>query len=794
MVKYMGWWSAALVLLCLPLTQVMGSVQPDMDNVYGNTVTLNEGNASIWNGAMDETQFKNTLYAVDAQYAPDYVTWTQDTENGRNLTLTSTSHWANGAITHKFVAPSGKQFSGGTLKFRGGGIWGGPSYFVLRTHSAYGNNSYGLLEGWRLGTIYSTDNHSFTTDWAMEDWTVTIPANVTEFYMSVEAGADWHWAWGNALWAENVTLTDLPRLQPNMDNVYGNSVELDAGAAIIIWNWQDTLETLIAKTYATDNQQADTMTWTQDLTYNRNLLFTSNSWANGAITHKIVAPAGKQFSGGTITFQGCGIWGGAPNFNVRTSSAYANNGYGDLDIGGLGTIYGSDTHSFTTDWTMENWTVNIPTGVTEFYISIQATADWHTTWGSSLIAYDVAVVNIPGIQPEVDNVYGNSMELQAGNTVVWDGSFTKAQLLAKTYATDAQQADTMSWTQNESNGRNLQLISAASWANGTITHKFVAPTGKQFTGGTIVFTGCGIWGGAPNFELYAASAYANNGFGDVDPSGLGTIYGSDTHSFTTDWTMHNWTVNVPTGVTEFYVSIRATADYHYAWGQSLVINNVTLGNYSAGGTLVVIPDSQQVNFPAGTTTFDVANGGSGSMSWTAEVVSGAEWLSITNGSSGTDAGTITVSFTQNDDTANSRTGTIRIAAPGAEGSPIDVTVVQAAHPLPGDANLDGRVNFSDYLVLSQNFGMTEATWEQADFNGDGVVNFSDYLILSQNFGSGGAVSAEEVAKFQAASADLVDPSSADATAATLPCTPVATVVLAALGLAFGLLNGLKIKE
>ncbi len=63
--------------------------------------------------------------------------------------------------------------------------------------------------------------------------------------------------------------------------------------------------------------------------------------------------------------------------------------------------------------------------------------------------------------------------------------------------------------------------------------------------------------------------------------------------------------------------------------------------------------------------------------------------------------------------------------------------------LPGDANEDGTTNFSDYLVISQNFGSTGSgdMWTAGDFNFDGAVNFSDYLALSQNFGGtrGGAV-------------------------------------------------------
>ena len=54
--------------------------------------------------------------------------------------------------------------------------------------------------------------------------------------------------------------------------------------------------------------------------------------------------------------------------------------------------------------------------------------------------------------------------------------------------------------------------------------------------------------------------------------------------------------------------------------------------------------------------------------------------------------------------------------------------------LYGDANLDGVVNFSDLLIVAQNYGRTNAYWYQGDFNYDGKVDFADLLKVGQNFG------------------------------------------------------------
>lgn len=55
--------------------------------------------------------------------------------------------------------------------------------------------------------------------------------------------------------------------------------------------------------------------------------------------------------------------------------------------------------------------------------------------------------------------------------------------------------------------------------------------------------------------------------------------------------------------------------------------------------------------------------------------------------------------------------------------------------LAGDANLDGRVDFSDFSILSGSFGDSDTEWNTGDFNGDGVTDFADFSILSGNFGN-----------------------------------------------------------
>lgn len=60
----------------------------------------------------------------------------------------------------------------------------------------------------------------------------------------------------------------------------------------------------------------------------------------------------------------------------------------------------------------------------------------------------------------------------------------------------------------------------------------------------------------------------------------------------------------------------------------------------------------------------------------------------------------------------------------------------------GDADLDGDVDFADFLALSGSFG-DDGGWGGGDFNGDGTTGFPDFLQLSGNFGQQAAASVPE---------------------------------------------------
>ena len=79
---------------------------------------------------------------------------------------------------------------------------------------------------------------------------------------------------------------------------------------------------------------------------------------------------------------------------------------------------------------------------------------------------------------------------------------------------------------------------------------------------------------------------------------------------------------------------------------------------------------------------------------------------------------------------------------------LDNISIEVLQQTPGDANLDGVVDFPDFLALSEHFGEGSRRdprgWSQGDFDGDGEITFPDFLILSENFGAVAAASAASV--------------------------------------------------
>jgi hypothetical protein len=104
--------------------------------------------------------------------------------------------------------------------------------------------------------------------------------------------------------------------------------------------------------------------------------------------------------------------------------------------------------------------------------------------------------------------------------------------------------------------------------------------------------------------------------------------------------------------------------------------DVGANEYVAATTRVVAvsPAVRSLGSGTGTTTFRITNAGGGTMRWRASETS--SWLRITSGGTGTNRGTVHLRCRANT-SARARTGTVTVAASGADGSPRRVKIVQA---------------------------------------------------------------------------------------------------------------------
>ncbi len=64
---------------------------------------------------------------------------------------------------------------------------------------------------------------------------------------------------------------------------------------------------------------------------------------------------------------------------------------------------------------------------------------------------------------------------------------------------------------------------------------------------------------------------------------------------------------------------------------------------------------------------------------------------------------------------------------------LELFLRRAVNRRNGDFDFLGGVQFSDFLRISDNFGM-EAAWSNGDVTADGVVGFADFLLFSTQFG------------------------------------------------------------
>jgi hypothetical protein len=122
-----------------------------------------------------------------------------------------------------------------------------------------------------------------------------------------------------------------------------------------------------------------------------------------------------------------------------------------------------------------------------------------------------------------------------------------------------------------------------------------------------------------------------------------------------------------------------------------------------------------------------------------------------SGGSWTGTTSITSSSVAAQNASSAAVGTYGVAVvDGADGyvQGLSAGQLEIAPALLGDCNLDGTVNFSDFLILAGNFGKTGAGWDDGDFNYDGTVDTTDVSLLAGNFGDVSALTPPQLADME----------------------------------------------
>jgi uncharacterized repeat protein (TIGR03803 family) len=150
-----------------------------------------------------------------------------------------------------------------------------------------------------------------------------------------------------------------------------------------------------------------------------------------------------------------------------------------------------------------------------------------------------------------------------------------------------------------------------------------------------------------------------------------------------------------------------------------------------------------------------------------------------DGSLSSVAGLLTNGFTNGlsgDGIVSSKAGgsaiyTVSVGQPASAGTFDSETVgtsdVELRYTYFGDANLDGRVDGSDYSKIDSGFLNHSTGWSNRDFNYDGLINGSDYTLIDNAFNTQGASLAASLAPLNTSTAAEVGLPSATHTAAPM---------------------------
>jgi fibronectin-binding autotransporter adhesin len=292
------------------------------------------------------------------------------------------------------------------------------------------------------------------------------------------------------------------------------------------------------------------------------------------------------------------------------------------------------------------------------------------------------------------------------------------------------------------NGGNLVLNASQNLVAFNVNTDYTTPLATIPATGTNTYTVNPITLSAGTLSVAANKTLTLNGYSDGAGT-FGTTNGSSTvlpvSAVNATTTLNNGTLNTYGALTANLGTVTGAGSLVVGNGgaaiassNSFTQNNVTV---NSGGVLQVTQAAQRITNSAGALTIN----GTGQLdlnnhdlltTTTAATVrqylvngyNGGSWNGtggISSTVAGNSGGTRALGYASSTDAV----------APGVV-VPAGQTLVR--YTIPGDADLNQTVNFTDFQTLTTNYNKP-GNWTQGDFNYDGTVNFTDFQILTTNY-------------------------------------------------------------